>query len=242
MNIFPADDSDLNLAISKEDFCSAKAMSHAGFGFMWAGARATYGATRGRVCYEVRIDSNCDTRHLEEEANPNVLRCGWSVQTSSLQLGEDAFSYGYGGTAKASAGCKFFDYGIAFGVGDVVGCYLVSSHMNWPSIFTFKIFFYCAGSWGESNRNPFHCQWPRSRSGLPYHSSRPSRASTLSTHPDQEPKLHGQLWPTSRSADDAPPKLLVDRPIGRHRWPCAWSPPSAVEVSIGGKISTNLIL
>ena len=33
--------SDLNLAIEPTDFCSATAMSQRGFGYMWAGARAT---------------------------------------------------------------------------------------------------------------------------------------------------------------------------------------------------------
>ena len=47
------DNSDLNLSITETDFCSVTAMSREGFGYMWAGARATHGATRGRVCYEV---------------------------------------------------------------------------------------------------------------------------------------------------------------------------------------------
>ena len=46
---------------------------------MWAGVRATLGATRGKVCFEVRVDSNQPTEHLEEEATPNVMRVGWSV-------------------------------------------------------------------------------------------------------------------------------------------------------------------
>ena len=33
--------SDLNLSIVPTDFCSATAMSERGFGYMWAGARAT---------------------------------------------------------------------------------------------------------------------------------------------------------------------------------------------------------
>ena len=33
--------SDLNLSIVPTDFCSATAMSQRGFGYMWAGARAT---------------------------------------------------------------------------------------------------------------------------------------------------------------------------------------------------------
>ncbi len=87
--------------------------------------RATYGATRGKVCYEVAVDNNHNTSYLTDEPNPNVLRCGWSLDSSSLALGTEPFSYGYGGTAKISLGNRFMDYGQKFSVGDVVGCYLV---------------------------------------------------------------------------------------------------------------------
>ena len=39
--------------------------------------------------------------------------------------GEEAFSYGYGGTAKISVQCKFSDYGEKFEAGDVIASYLV---------------------------------------------------------------------------------------------------------------------
>lgn len=42
-------DSDLHLEIDTYDFCSAKAVSTEGFGYLWAGVRATYGSTRGKV-------------------------------------------------------------------------------------------------------------------------------------------------------------------------------------------------
>lgn len=41
-------------------------------------------------------------------------------------LGEEAFSFGYGGTGKKSADCKFADFGEKFGENDVIGCYIVS--------------------------------------------------------------------------------------------------------------------
>lgn len=63
---------------------------------------------------------------MEDEPNPNVLRVGWSVQNSSLQLGEEPLSYGYGGTGKISTNCQFKDYGKPFLINDVIGCYLVS--------------------------------------------------------------------------------------------------------------------
>lgn len=49
-----ADNSDLNLSIGKERF-SAEPFSQLGFGLMWAGARATYGVLKGKVCYETKV-------------------------------------------------------------------------------------------------------------------------------------------------------------------------------------------
>ena len=77
LNLRCLDNSDLNLKITTTDFCSVEAMSKGGFGYMWAGARATYGATRGRVCFEVKITANQPTNHLEDEETPNALRVGW---------------------------------------------------------------------------------------------------------------------------------------------------------------------
>ena len=134
--VFFPDNSDLNLKISTDDFCSARPLSHHGFGYIWAGARATYGATRGKVCYEVRINSN-EPVELEAEETPHVLRCGWSVDETSMQLGEEPLSFGYGGTAKVSADCKFRDFGVSFGQGDVIGCFLVSPRTNENKVYDF---------------------------------------------------------------------------------------------------------
>ena len=75
--LLSADNSDLNCSITPTDFCSVTAMSSRGFAYMWAGARATHGATRGRVCYEVRVHGNQKVGHLENETAPHVIRCGW---------------------------------------------------------------------------------------------------------------------------------------------------------------------
>ncbi|XP_069692636.1 heterogeneous nuclear ribonucleoprotein U-like protein 1 isoform X2 [Periplaneta americana] len=117
-------DSDLNLVIDKENFSSAAPMFDHGFGYIWAGARATYGFKKGKVFYEVKLMENCDVSHLEDEPSPHVVRVGWSTDDTSMQLGEEPLSYGYGGTGKASTDCKFKDYGKPFQVGDVVGAFL----------------------------------------------------------------------------------------------------------------------
>ena len=116
------------MEIETNQFCSAKVISEKGFGYMWAGARATYGAINGKICFEVVVDSNNDVSHLDNESCPNVLRCGWSTVSASMQLGEEPYSWGYGGTGTKSFNCKFTQYGQRFGVGDVIGCFLVSSY------------------------------------------------------------------------------------------------------------------
>ena len=115
----------MNIELETDQFCSAKVKSEKGFGYMWAGTKATYGVTNGKVCYEVIIDSNNDVSHLDNESCPNVLRCGWSIVSASMQLGEEPYSWGYGGTGTKSVNCKFTKYGLTFGVGDVIGCFSV---------------------------------------------------------------------------------------------------------------------
>ncbi|XP_064490069.1 heterogeneous nuclear ribonucleoprotein U-like protein 1 [Ornithodoros turicata] len=115
--------SDLNLLIEKTRF-SAEPMSQHGFGLMWAGVRGSYGFLKGKVCFEVKITKFLDVSHLpSDEPNPNVARVGWSTNDTSMQLGEEPFSYGYGGTGKISENCKFKDYGKPFEKGDVITCF-----------------------------------------------------------------------------------------------------------------------
>lgn len=125
------------MLINEDDFCSAKAISVEGFAYLWAGVKATYGVTSGKVCYEVSITNNQSTTHLVNEPNPHVIRCGWSVQSASLQLGIEPLSYGYGGTAKSSTDGKFQNYGIRFGVGDVIGCFI--DFTNDPIIISYSV-------------------------------------------------------------------------------------------------------
>lgn len=45
-------------------------------------------------------------------------------EQASLDLGTDKFGYGFGGTGKKSNAKQFEDYGEAFGMHDVIGCFL----------------------------------------------------------------------------------------------------------------------
>lgn len=58
-----SDDSDLNLEIDKTNFLQANPMSSQGFGYIWAGCRATYGFNKGAVCYEVKVNNVLIRKH-----------------------------------------------------------------------------------------------------------------------------------------------------------------------------------
>ncbi|XP_052275721.1 heterogeneous nuclear ribonucleoprotein U-like isoform X3 [Dreissena polymorpha] len=116
--------SDLFLKISKNGLCG-KPATDGGFAMIWAGARASYGVKGGKVAYQVKLTENLEVEHLEaDEANPHVLRVGWSTDDNNMLLGEEELSYGYGGTGKASTNLNFVDYGEQFTVGDVITAYL----------------------------------------------------------------------------------------------------------------------
>ncbi|XP_015241125.1 PREDICTED: heterogeneous nuclear ribonucleoprotein U-like protein 1 isoform X1 [Cyprinodon variegatus] len=115
---------DLHFKVSRDRY-SGYPLTIEGFAYLWAGARATHGVTQGRVCYEMKINEEIPVKHLpSSEPDPHVVRIGWSLNNCSTQLGEEPFSFGYGGTGKKSSDCKFADFGEKFGENDVIGCYI----------------------------------------------------------------------------------------------------------------------
>ncbi|KAI4884422.1 hypothetical protein NFI96_009486 [Prochilodus magdalenae] len=115
---------DLHFKVARDRY-SGYPLTIEGFAYLWAGARASYGVAKGRICYEMKITEEISVKHLPaSEPDPHVVRVGWSLDTCSTQLGEEPMSFGYGGTGKKSSNCKFEDYGEKFGENDVIGCYL----------------------------------------------------------------------------------------------------------------------
>uniref|UniRef100_A0A2C9KQK5 SAP domain-containing protein n=1 Tax=Biomphalaria glabrata TaxID=6526 RepID=A0A2C9KQK5_BIOGL len=116
-------DADLNLRFD-ESGLKAHPLSVDGFAYMWSGVRAMYGVQKGKIAYEIKVLENLNVEHVRDEQNPHILRLGWSVNTTSLDLGEQELSYGYDGTGKSCTGNTFSDYGQSFGPGDVITAYL----------------------------------------------------------------------------------------------------------------------
>ena len=85
--LFIVDNADLNLRIAEDGYV-ANPITVEGFGFMWAGARANYGVKKGKICYEVKVVDELRVDHLpDEETSRHVVRLGFSLDTSSTQLG-----------------------------------------------------------------------------------------------------------------------------------------------------------
>ena len=61
----------------------------------------------------------------KDDSEPYLIRVGWSLNYSSLQLGEEEFSFAYCNTGKICCDKNFSDYGETFDKGDSIGAYIV---------------------------------------------------------------------------------------------------------------------
>lgn len=59
----------------------------------------------------------------------HMFRVGWSLLNTGLQLGEYQHSFGYESSGRFVTNKQFTEYGAKFGVGDVIGSYLVGFHI-----------------------------------------------------------------------------------------------------------------
>ena len=67
--------------------CSAKAMSKDGFAHLWSGARATYGATKGKICYEVTGKSFSEALVLASTKPKYDKRLFIDLQVQYMKIG-----------------------------------------------------------------------------------------------------------------------------------------------------------
>merc|ERR1719291_1079968 len=72
--------SDLNLRIT-DNYMTGIPFSRDGWGYCYAGARATYGFNSGKVWFEVKYLDNLDVK-VEKDAVTFDLRVGWSQHNS----------------------------------------------------------------------------------------------------------------------------------------------------------------
>ncbi len=85
----------------------------------WHGNRCTTGVkNKGKYYFEATV------------TDEGLCRVGWSTEKAVLDLGTDRFGFGFGGTGKKSNNKQFDDYGDAFGMHDVIGCFLDLSKLE----------------------------------------------------------------------------------------------------------------
>ncbi|ODM88392.1 Heterogeneous nuclear ribonucleoprotein U-like protein 1 [Orchesella cincta] len=119
------DKSDLNLKISTENFLEAEPTVYEDFPFAYAGVKATYGFTKGKVGFEAKWVKSCEVRSdFGDKETKHVFRVGWSDVNADLQLGEDKLSIGYDVSGKVYNSGEIQDLGGVLVEGDVVSAYL----------------------------------------------------------------------------------------------------------------------
>ena len=115
--------SDLSMRIN-DDYTTALPYTRDGWGYCYAGARATHGFKVGKVWYEVKYVDNMDVK-VEKETSTFDLRVGWSTNNSSMMLGDSETSWCYSSAeGKMANAAKFEEYGEKFTKNDVIGCFL----------------------------------------------------------------------------------------------------------------------
>eukprot|EP01059_Diplonema_ambulator_P018938 TRINITY_DN3163_c0_g2_i1.p1 TRINITY_DN3163_c0_g2~~TRINITY_DN3163_c0_g2_i1.p1 ORF type:complete len:814 (+),score=320.67 TRINITY_DN3163_c0_g2_i1:36-2444(+) len=76
----------------------------------WGGARAMYGAQKGKWAYNVKVTTG------------TAVRFGWALADAALELGKDKGGYGYANTGKKHCNNYEAPYGEAFTADDVITC------------------------------------------------------------------------------------------------------------------------
>ncbi|KAK1154997.1 heterogeneous nuclear ribonucleoprotein U-like protein 2 [Acipenser oxyrinchus oxyrinchus] len=114
---------DLHFQVAPDRYSGQPVFSDC-FPYLWSGSRVTHGARGGKTGFEAKVTKKLPVKDLPaEDPETHIMRVGWSVDYSSLQLGEDELSFGFDGRGKKVGGGQIEDFGEPFTENDVIGCY-----------------------------------------------------------------------------------------------------------------------
>lgn len=115
--------SDLNLILDANGYGASTLDNPDGFLKLWADVKATHGACKGKLYFEVKVIELVREQDVDENTDPcpHAVRVGWSTEQSTFEDGTGSWCLGYSGKTEFIDGQGYCE---SFQKDDVIGVIL----------------------------------------------------------------------------------------------------------------------